>query len=99
MRHRIEVRVALEHDVLIRQAADIEHETVMAFVVDAVTEPEAEAIQHQRAILPSNDAFDRWIGGSKRPRGHRVAALPAPEVVASLYRALSGVAVSFVPFR
>jgi uncharacterized protein (DUF1778 family) len=69
-RHRLEVRVTPEQDALIRQAADLEHESVTSFVLDTVTERARRVIETQSTITLANEAFDRFY-----------AALDEPEVI------------------
>lgn len=69
-RHRLEVRVTPEQDALIRQAADLEHESVTSFVLDTVTERARRVIETQSTITLANEAFDRFY-----------ATLDEPEVI------------------
>ncbi len=74
-RHRLEVRVTREQDALIRQAADLEHTTVTAFVLDTVTTRAKGVIKQRRDLVLSNEAFDRFIAELDKP------AEPVPELV------------------
>lgn len=59
-RHRLEVRVTAEQDALIRQAADLERESVTAFVLDTVTARARKVLEEQNTITLANEAFDRF---------------------------------------
>lgn len=66
-RHRIEMRVTPEQDALIRQAADLEHATVTAFVLETVAERAAAVIEQHRDVTLSNTAFDRFVSALDDP--------------------------------
>lgn len=66
-RHRLEVRVSPEQDVLIRQAADLQDTTVTAFVLDTVTARAHEVVEQYRDLVLSNTAFDRFIAELDKP--------------------------------
>lgn len=66
-RLRIEVRVTAEQDALIRQAADLEDDTVTAFVLDAATAHAREVVLHHRDLVLTNAAFDRFVAELDRP--------------------------------
>ncbi|MGH9299560.1 MAG: DUF1778 domain-containing protein [Acidimicrobiales bacterium] len=79
-RHRLEVRVTPEQGALIRQAADIEHESVTAFVLETVTERARNVLEARTTITLANQAFDRFYATLDEP------AVPVPELV-ELFRA------------
>ncbi len=60
-RHRLEVRVTLEQDAIIRWAADLEGTTVTAFVLETVTSKARRVVKQHQDLVLSNDAFDRFI--------------------------------------
>jgi uncharacterized protein (DUF1778 family) len=66
-RHRLEVRVTPEQDALIRQAADLEHESVTSFVLDTVTARARKVIETQSTITLANEAFDRFYAALDEP--------------------------------
>src|SRR5674476_1497659 len=66
-RHRLEVRVTPEQDALIRQAADLKHESVTAFVLDTVTARARKVIETQSTITLANEAFDRFYSALDGP--------------------------------
>lgn len=66
-RHRLEVRVTPEQDVLIRQAADLEDTTVSAFVLATVTAKANRVVRDHRDVVLSNEAFDRFITELDKP--------------------------------
>jgi uncharacterized protein (DUF1778 family) len=66
------VRVTPDQDALIRQAADLEHVSVTAFVLDAVTEHAQSVTEKQSTITLANELFD-----------HLCAALDEPEAMVS----------------
>jgi uncharacterized protein (DUF1778 family) len=66
-RHRIEVRVTPEQDALIRQAADLEHATVSAFVLETVTARAKKVIRQRQDLVLSAEGFDRFIAELDRP--------------------------------
>jgi uncharacterized protein (DUF1778 family) len=74
-RHRIEVRVTREQDALIREAADLEHTTVTAFVLDTATTRARRVVKQHNDLTLSNEAFDRFLAELDRP------ARPVPELV------------------
>jgi uncharacterized protein (DUF1778 family) len=59
-RHRIEVRVTAEQEALIRQAADLEHETVTTFVLETATERARGILKASSTVTLENEAFDRF---------------------------------------
>lgn len=73
-RYRIEVRVTPDQDALIRQAADLEEETVTTFVLDTVTARAEAVIERHRDITLSHAAFDRFIAVLDAP------VAPVPEL-------------------
>lgn len=79
-RHRLEVRVSAEQDALIRQAADLEHESVTAFVLDTVTARARKVLEARNAITLPNEAFDRFYATLDEPE------MVVPELV-ELFRA------------
>jgi len=66
-RHRLEVRVTPEQEALIRQAADLEHETVTSFVLGTATERARRVLKAHSTVTLSNDAFDRFYAALDRP--------------------------------
>ena len=66
-RHRLEMRVTPEQDALIRQAADLEHESVTAFVLDTVTERARKVLEQKNTITLANEAFDRFYATLDEP--------------------------------
>ena len=66
-RHRLEVRVTPEQEALIRQAADLEHETVTAFVLETATEHARRVLKAHSAVTLSNEAFDRFYAALDDP--------------------------------
>jgi uncharacterized protein (DUF1778 family) len=74
-RHRLEVRVTAEQDALIRQAADLEHESVTAFVLDTVTARARTVIATQSSVSLANETFDRFYATLDQP------AVAVPELV------------------
>jgi uncharacterized protein (DUF1778 family) len=66
-RHRLEVRVTPEQNALIRQAADLEHESVTSFVLDTVTARARKVIETQSTVTLSNEAFDRFYTALDEP--------------------------------
>jgi uncharacterized protein (DUF1778 family) len=66
-RHRIEVRVTPEQDALIRQATDLEHATVSAFVLETVTARAKKVIRQRQDLVLSAEGFDRFIAELDRP--------------------------------
>jgi uncharacterized protein (DUF1778 family) len=74
-RHRLEVRVTPEQDALVRQAADLEGETVTAFVLETVTARAKRVVKQHQELVLSNDAFDRFIAELDKP------AEPVPELI------------------
>ncbi len=74
-RHRLEVRVTPEQDALIRQAAELEHTTVTAFVLNTVTSRAKRVVKQNHDLVLSNQAFDRFIAELDK------SAKPVPELV------------------
>jgi uncharacterized protein (DUF1778 family) len=66
-RHRLEVRVTPEQEALIRQAADLEHETVTSFVLDTATERARRVLKAHSTVTLSNEAFDRFYAALDKP--------------------------------
>jgi len=66
-RHRLEVRVTPEQEALIRQAADLEHETVTSFVLDTATERAWRVLKAHSTVTLSNEAFDRFYAALDEP--------------------------------
>lgn len=66
-RHRIEVRVTPEQDVLIRQAAHLEHTTVTSFALATATAHAASMVERHHDTTLSNAAFDRFISALDGP--------------------------------
>lgn len=66
-RHRLEVPVTREQDALIREAADLEDTTVIAFVLETVTTRAKRVVKEHRDLLLSNETFDRFIAELDRP--------------------------------
>lgn len=73
-RHRIEVRVTPEQDALIREAADLENETVTRFVLDTVAARATTVVEQHRDAVLSNEAYDNFIAALDAP------AAPVPEL-------------------
>lgn len=74
-RQRLEVRVTPEQDALIREAADLEHTTVTAFVLETVTGRAKRVLKQHQDLVLSNKAFDRFITELDKP------ATAVPELV------------------
>jgi uncharacterized protein (DUF1778 family) len=74
-RHRLEVRVTPEQEALIRQAADLEHETVTSFVLETATERARRVLKAHSTVTLSNEAFDRFYAALDQP------AKEVPELV------------------
>ncbi|MDQ3632828.1 MAG: DUF1778 domain-containing protein [Actinomycetota bacterium] len=74
-RHRLEMRVSPEQEVLIRHAAELEGTTVTTFVLDTVTAQARSVVEAHRDLMLSNEAFDRFLAELDRP------AAPDPELV------------------
>ena len=66
-RHRIEVRVTAEQDALIRQAAVLANQTVIAFVLGTATERAIKLLEAQRTMTLPNEAFDRFYAALDDP--------------------------------
>jgi uncharacterized protein (DUF1778 family) len=66
-RHRLEVRVTPEQEALIRQAADLEHETVTSFVLATATERARRVLKTHSTVTLSNEAFDRFYAALDKP--------------------------------
>jgi len=66
-RHRVEVRMNPQQDALIRQAADLEHTTVTAFVLDSVTARAAQVVRRHQDLVLANEDFDRLIAELEKP--------------------------------
>jgi uncharacterized protein (DUF1778 family) len=66
-RHRVEVRMNPQQDALIRQAADLEHTTVTAFVLDSVTARAAQVVRRHQDLVLANEDFDRLIAELDKP--------------------------------
>ena len=66
-RHRLEVRVTPEQEALIRQAADLEHETVTAFLLETATERARSILKAHSSVTLSNQAFDRFYAALDKP--------------------------------
>ena len=79
-RHRVEVRVSPQEDALIRQAADLEHTTVTAFVLDSVTARAERVVRRHRDLVLANEDFDLFIAELDKP------AIPVPEMTALFER-------------
>ena len=58
-----------QQDALIRQAADLEHTTVTAFVLDSVTARAAQVVRRHQDLVLANEDFDRFICRA-RQAGH-----------------------------
>lgn len=61
------MRVTPEQDALIRQAADLEHATVSAFVLETVTARAKKVIRQRQDLVLSAEGFDRFIAELDRP--------------------------------
>ncbi len=77
-RHRIEVRVTPDQEVLIRHAASLADESVTAFVLGPATERARRLVEAQRTVRLPNETFDRFYAALDQP-GRIV-----PELVALL---------------
>ena len=66
-RYRIEVRVTPEQNALIRQAADIEDNTVTSFVLKTVTARAKRVVTEHHDIVLSNESFDRFLAELDTP--------------------------------
>jgi len=71
-RHRIEVRVSPDQEALIREAAELAHETVTAFMLTTATERASRLVEAQRTVTLSNEVFDRFYASLDEPE----AAVP-----------------------
>jgi uncharacterized protein (DUF1778 family) len=67
--------VTPEQEALIRQAADLEHETVTAFVLETATARASRVLKAHSTVTLSNEAFDRFYGALDEP------AKKVPELV------------------
>lgn len=74
-RHRLEVRVTVQQEAIIRQAADLQDSTVTAFVLDTVTARAKRVLEQHQDLVLSNGAFDRFMAELDEP------AQPVPELV------------------
>jgi uncharacterized protein (DUF1778 family) len=74
-RQRLEVRVSSEQDALIRQAADLEHRTLTAFVLETVTERARAVVRDHQDLVLSGEAFERFLAELDKPPE------PVPELV------------------
>lgn len=77
-RHRIEVRVTPEQEALIREAADVAHETLTTFILTTATERARRLVGAQRTVTLPDEVFDRFYAALDEP------AQAAPELVALL---------------
>lgn len=66
-RHRIEVRVTPEQEALIREAAQLEHETVTAFVLTTATDRARRLLDQRRTMTLPNEDFDRFFAALDEP--------------------------------
>ncbi|HLN05053.1 MAG TPA: DUF1778 domain-containing protein [Acidimicrobiales bacterium] len=66
-RHRLEVRVTPEQEALIRQAADLEHETVTSFLLETATDRARRVLKARSTVTLSNEAFDRFYAALDEP--------------------------------
>lgn len=66
-RHRLEVRVTAEQEALIRQAADLEHETVTTFLLETATERAHRVLKASSTVTLENEAFDRFYAALDDP--------------------------------
>ena len=64
-----------EQDALIREAADLEHESVTAFVLETATARARKVLEAQHTITVANEAFDRFYAALDGP------GTPVPELV------------------
>lgn len=71
-RHRLEMRVAPDQEALIREAADLAHETVTAFVLGTATERARRLLDAQRTATLPTESFDRFYAALDEPE----AAVP-----------------------
>jgi uncharacterized protein (DUF1778 family) len=66
-RRRIEMRVTPDQEAVIREAADLAHETVTAFVLATATERAREVLEARRTATLPNEAFDRFYAALDEP--------------------------------
>jgi uncharacterized protein (DUF1778 family) len=66
-RHRIEMRITPDQEALIREAADLTHETVTSFVLNTATERARKLLDARRTVTLPNEAFDRFYAALDEP--------------------------------
>jgi uncharacterized protein (DUF1778 family) len=66
-RHRIEMRVTPDQEALIREAADLAHETVTSFVLNTATERARKLLDARRTVTLPSEAFDRFYAALDEP--------------------------------
>lgn len=61
------MRVTPDQEAVIREAADLAHETVTAFVLATATERAREVLEARRTATLPNEAFDRFYAALDEP--------------------------------
>ncbi len=72
---RLEVRTTAEQDALLREAAELRHQSMSAFVLETATSQAKQVISEQRNLVLPAEIYDAFLAELDRP------AEPVPELV------------------